>query len=175
VGGGLWELATTQVEIIKEWMPANENWTTLPFVGVIGAYIFVVFGFLSRRCERQADVFGCRAVSCARPDCQSHDGEVVLQPAGKGLCASGIRTFIDALEKVAEINDVSRSRPGWLQSWQHSTIARRVEFLQRMLYDPAAEPRFQRRVALVKWGLALSLATVLLILVGIGGRGILPL
>src|SRR5262249_51107926 len=35
----------------------------LPLFGVLGTYIFVVFGFLSRRCERQADIFGCRAVS----------------------------------------------------------------------------------------------------------------
>jgi STE24 endopeptidase len=127
-------------------------------------YIFVVFGFLSRRCERQADIFGCRAVSCDRPDCPDHGGDVRLLPAARGLCSTGIRTFIRALEKVAHLNGISRSRPGWLQSWQHSTIARRVEFLQHMLSDPGIEPRFQRRVGQVKWALLMGLTAVLVIL-----------
>ncbi len=137
----------------------------LPFVGLLGAYIFVVFGFLSRRCERQADVYGCRAVSCARADCGGHGAELIPVADGKGLCPTGIRTFIEALEKVARLNGISRDRPGWLQSWQHSTIARRVEFLQRVLVDPAVEARFQRTVGLVKWSLLLVLAAALLLLV----------
>jgi STE24 endopeptidase len=98
----------------------------------------VVFGFLSRRCERQADIFGCRTVS--------------------------VPVFVEALEKVARLNGISRDRPGWLMSWQHSTIARRVEFLEKMHVDPRLEPRFQRRVGLVKWGMVLSLAAALVAL-----------
>jgi Zn-dependent protease with chaperone function len=133
----------------------------LPFVGLLGTYIFVVFGFLSRRCERQADIYGCRAVSCQRGDCPGHDAAVLPAPGGLGLCPTGIRTFIEALEKVARLNGISRDRPGWLQSWQHSTIARRVEFLQRVLVEPALERRFQHTVRLVKWVLLLGLAAVL--------------
>jgi STE24 endopeptidase len=137
----------------------REDLAVLPFFVLVGAYIFLVFGFLSRRCERQADIYGCRAVSCGRPDCQGHgDG---TECPGHGLCPTGIRTFIDALEKVARLNGISRDRPGWLQSWQHSTIARRVEFLQRMLDDPGLEPRFQRVVGLVKWVFLLILLGVL--------------
>jgi hypothetical protein len=135
----------------------SEELAVIPLVGVLGAYIFVVFGFLSRRCERQADIFGCRAVSCTRADCLGHCEDVKLAADGRGLCPTGIRTFIDALEKVAFLNGISRDRPGWLQSWQHSTIARRVEFLQGMLRDPALERRFQHRVGLVKWGMLLGL------------------
>src|SRR5713226_759147 len=136
----------------------------LPLFGLVGAYIFVVFGFLSRRCERQADIYGCRAVSCAQSDCHGHDADVEILSGGRGLCPTGIRTFINALEKVASLNGISRERPGWLQSWQHSTIARRVEFLQCVLIDPTLEPRFQRTVTLVKWALFLSLGALLLIL-----------
>src|SRR5262249_43937900 len=123
---GIWNVTTQQVPAMSQLFPANEDWAKLPFVGLAFAYIFVVFGFLSRRCERQADVYGCRAVSCGRTDCQSHGSDAVLAPAATGLCATGIRTFIDALEKVARSNEISRSRPGWFQSWQHSTIACRV-------------------------------------------------
>jgi STE24 endopeptidase len=155
-------------ELLSCWLPglktllnSDDYWANVPFVGVVAAYIFVVFGFLSRRCERQADVFGCRAVSCNRQDCITHEGEATLSTGGSGLCPTGIRTFIAALEKVAEINGISRSRPGWLQSWLHSTFARRIDFLERILADPAAEDRFQRAVRRIKWCLGLGLALAL--------------
>lgn len=159
---GLWGLlANALFADPNGYLPFSRDLEMVPLVAIAGAYIFVVFGFLSRRCERQADIFGCRAVSCSRPDCCGHAGAEVLAPGGHGLCPTGIRTFIDALEKVAHVNGIHRHRPGWLQSWQHSTIARRVEFLQRVLADPGLEPRFQRTVALVKWGLLLVLVATL--------------
>jgi STE24 endopeptidase len=147
----------------------QETVALLPFVGLLGAYMVVVFGFLSRRCEWQADLYGCRTVSCARSDCTDHEPEPPLVPGGQGLCATGIRTFISALEKVAALNGISRDRPGWLQSWQHSTIARRVEFLERVLVDRAVASRFQRRVALVKWGLFLALGLFLILAAQVWG------
>src|SRR5207253_2445656 len=93
----------------------------LPLFGLVGAYIFVVFGFLSRRCERQADIYGCRAVPCAKSNCHQHKEGTELPPKGRGLCPTGILTFISALEKVADLNGISRDKPGWLQSWRHST------------------------------------------------------
>jgi STE24 endopeptidase len=134
------------------------DWKLVSLVPFLAVYLFVVFGFLSRRCERQADIFGCRTVSCGRPTCLGHDEAVA---SGKDLCPTGIHTFICALEKVARLNGISRSRPGWLQSWQHSTIARRVDFLYQMLGDPTVEPQFQQRLGRVKWGLLLGLAGLL--------------
>jgi STE24 endopeptidase len=143
---GLWNVVDTAVQsLLGNYLPAVHEWLTsyeilkmLPLLGLLGVYIFVVFGFLSRRCERQADIFGCRTVS--------------------------VPVFVEALEKVARLNGISRERPGWLMSWQHSTIARRVDFLQQMYDDPRLEPRFQRRVGLVKWGMVLSLAGALVAL-----------
>ncbi len=158
----LWCLLVPYVPLLRD---LGNTLQALPMFTVLGAYIFLVFGFLSRRCERQADVYGCRAVSCGRADCAGHDADAALVPGGRGLCPTGIRTFIEALEKVARLNGISRDRPGWLQSWQHSTIARRVEFLQGVLAEPGLERRFQRRVALVKWGLFVGLAAALLALI----------
>jgi STE24 endopeptidase len=120
---------------VREWLDSYQMLSMLPLLAVLGVYILVVFGFLSRRCERQADIYGCRTVS--------------------------VPVFIEALEKVARLNGISRDQPGWLLSWQHSTIARRVAFLEKMHADPAVEPRFQRRVGLVKWALILGLAALL--------------
>lgn len=136
----------------------------LPAVAVIGIYIFLVFGFLSRRCERQADLFGCRAVSCEHFQCPGHTPELALPAGGKGLCVTGILTFIHALEKVARMNGVSRSRPGLLQSWQHGTIEARVRFLEGVLADPPSEQRFERGVRLVQWGMLVSLGLLIVLL-----------
>jgi Zn-dependent protease with chaperone function len=138
-----------------------EPWLAVPEVALVGSYMFVAFGFLSRRCERQADLFGCRAVSCDDPQCTGHNGQTALTPDGRGLCPTGIRTFIRALDRVAAVNGISRGKPGWLQSWLHSTIARRVAFLEQVIADRSLAVRFQRRVALVKWGLIAGLAAVL--------------
>src|SRR5262249_4539116 len=101
---------------LLEWLNAYGMVAGVPLLLLLGAYMFVVFGFLSRRCERQADIFGCRTVS--------------------------VEVFVEALEKVARLNGISRDRPGWLSSWQHSTIALRVDFLRRLNADPELEPRF---------------------------------
>src|SRR5262249_14438552 len=49
---------------LNSWLDGRQDLQMAPFMVLICAYIFVFFGFLSRRCERQADVYGCRAVSC---------------------------------------------------------------------------------------------------------------
>jgi STE24 endopeptidase len=160
---GLWHAAETLVggEPVQgflrahcgglvEWLRTYKVVAMVPLLLLLGVYMFVVFGFLSRRCERQADIFGCRTVSCA--------------------------VFIEALEKVARLNGISRDRPGWLSSWQHSTIARRVEFIERMSLDPELEPRFQRRVGYVKWGMALSLGAAFgLLFWALGTEGMLDI
>jgi STE24 endopeptidase len=152
--------------------------TVLSFLGVF-AYLFVVFGFISRRCERQADVFGCKAVSCDDPACSGHIDDTQIVPRGRALCPTGILTFVRALERVEEINGSARStgdsRAGrakraagllrfvgaWLSTWQHGTIAKRVEFLRTLNSD--AERQFQRRVTLLRWSL------LLLLIVGVVG------
>jgi len=156
-------LAPYQAELDQAFnLRERRDLAVLPVVGSLGAYVFLVFGFLSRRCERQADIYGCRAVSCRSHDCAGHPQEELAE-GGRGLCTTGIQTFIQALEKVALLNGISRDRPGFLQSWQHSTIARRVGFLQTLLTDPQAERRFQWRVFLVKCALLALLATVLVV------------
>jgi STE24 endopeptidase len=151
---------------VLDGLPLNDAWIPAGALLLL-AYMFLVFGFLSRRCERQADVYGCRAVSCGRGDCVGHENGAALAPRACGLCPTGIRTFIYALEKVASVNGMSRDRPGFLQSWQHGSIARRVAFLYGLLKDPSAEQRFQRRVALVKWGMVVVLGAVLAVLIGV--------
>jgi STE24 endopeptidase len=126
----VWEL------LLRHYWPSFlEPVSTLFLLVLLAAYMYLVFGFLSRRCERQADIYGCHTVTTP--------------------------VFIAALEKVAAVNGVPREKPGWVSSWMHSTIARRVAFLQAMHENPDVGPRFQRRVGLLKWGVVLGLALCL--------------
>ncbi len=142
---------------------ALRSWTSYlaALVGT-GCYIWLVFGFLSRRCERQADVHGCRTVSCDREGCIGHgEGAPPTTPitSRTPLCPVGISTFISALEQVADLNGIRRDKP----SWRHSSIARRVAFLKQLLIEPEAERRFQRRLKWVKWGLVLLLVMIIVV------------
>jgi Zn-dependent protease with chaperone function len=161
---------------VKAWLVSHrvENWAALPPVALVAAYVFLVFGFLSRRCERQADVYGCRAVSCADPNCAGHDAATRYPERARGLCPTGIRSFVRALEQVGYINghaeEQRRLSPAraallgvlsWLRHWVHSTMQRRVNFLLSLIGNPARERRFQRSVAVLRWGLILTLLLTL--------------
>lgn len=92
----------------------------------LGLYVLVVFGAYSRILETQADLYGCRGGSVP--------GE--HRPA---------EAFISALEKLASANGIDRKAA----SWQHASVAQRVDFLRQTETDPACERRFHRRVRLI--------------------------
>jgi Zn-dependent protease with chaperone function len=145
---------------VGEWVRSAQirDWIALPPVILLGVYVFLVFGFLSRRCERQADVYGCRAVSCDTPDCNGHGESTRYPERARGLCRTGIRTFVRALEQVNSINGHDgKGLWAWLRHWVHSTTSRRVSFLLSLIGDSAKERRFQRAVTALRWGLILAL------------------
>jgi len=128
----------------------------------VGLYFLVVFGFVSRKFERQADVFGCRAVSCGRAGCPPHldpNGASGDVPATAALCPVGIRTFANALANVATLNGMEHGR----RSWRHGSIARRIAFLEGLEGQPDAERRFQRGVSRLRLVLALGLIAAALV------------
>ncbi len=113
---------------------------------------FLVFGWVSRRFERQADVYG--AVAAAR---QAEETE------GKGrLPVRGAMIMGAALERIAMLNGISMSS----RSWRHSSIASRIGFLRRLASEDGAYPRFRRSLVLVKTGI------VMLVLAGAAGYGL---
>ncbi len=159
------------------WLPPDwvQDWISLPPILLMATYIFFVFGYLSRRCERQADVYGCRAVSCGSANCSGHDATTIYPEQARGLCPTGIRTFVRALERVSSVNEHPlspadrrrsagarvRSLLGWLRAWQHATMPQRVAFLLSLIEEPDRERRFQRSVRALGWGLILALAGIL--------------
>lgn len=164
VSAGEWLLARLRAASdqawVHEWFARDTLGGYLPGLVFLGSYVWLVFGFLSRRCERQADVYGCKTVSCSDPQCTGHDDTTPGEAASKSdrdLCRTGIATFIAALEQVADLNGIRRDKP----SWRHSSIARRVEFLRRLQENPQLEPLFQNRLRWTKIALFAGLAAVL--------------
>lgn len=174
----------TAVFALLEQGRANSGWvipsawqqwlSVLPLVGM-GTYLFVVFGLLSRRCERQADIYGCRAGSCANPNCYAHDEDTVIVPNGQALCRTGINSLIRALDRVADLHGLDSPSSGqrgkllprvwsWVRAWQHGPMSSRIEFLQRVIEDPTLGDRTDRRVGRFRILLAVALVTSILAL-----------
>ena len=133
------------------WIPADQISRVDEFaeaaliLGSLGVFFWLVFGHLSRRFERQADVFGCKVVSCGVSECPPHfdfeEGIHGLEPANSlspGLCPVGIQIFSAALAKVACQNGIDASA----RSWRHGSIANRLKFLRRLRPTPGAKNSF---------------------------------
>lgn len=107
----------------------------LTMLAIMAIYVFLIFGAYSRMLEGQADLFACR-IMC---------WDSAFRPA---------ETFVSALERLAVSGGVDRNAA----SWQHASIAKRVEFLNRASQDPRYEEVFQRRL----WWLGSLLAGVVI-------------
>jgi STE24 endopeptidase len=113
-----------------EWLALGEFGLSIPtglvLLGLMAVYVVVVFGHYSRQLEHQADLFGCRWMT---PEAQR----------------TGLERFTSALEKLALTGGAARDA----RTWQHASIARRIDFLSQLSRDPKRELRFQRRVRLL--------------------------
>lgn len=95
----------------------------------------VGFGWLSRRFERQADVYGAW---CAGLDVAGGGGENPL--------AAGAPTFVTALENVGLLNGMSRTA----RNWRHGSIASRVAFLKNWTVAGYSRFAFDQSIARIK-------------------------
>lgn len=138
-------------------------------IGGLLAYMLLVFGPYCRMLEGQADLFGCRLLAEAHGD--SSEMAFLGQPAApKALCepmenacaqsdrlspaegyGDAVHRYVAALEGLVLGGGVDRDRAGW----QHSSIARRVDFLRLAAADPGFEPGYHRRIRWINTALAL--------------------
>ncbi|MFO0935063.1 MAG: M48 family metallopeptidase [Gemmataceae bacterium] len=143
---------------------AYQDWLIPIPVILLGVYLFLAFGFLSRRCERQADLFGSKAVSCSNARCEGHDENTVFPETVGTLCPTGLRTFSNALDRVG---GAEGTRPrglaklwAMIRSWQHGPTGDRIDYLMGLIERPELERQFQRRVFALRLFIALSLITI---------------
>jgi len=127
----------------------------------IGVLVAVVvwgagFGWLSRRFERQADLFAARCVTppadrCVEP-CGVHPGDGTSTPSGPHLCATAASVFASSLDRVAILNGIPHEE----RSWRHSSIGYRIRFLKSLAGDPNRLARFERVIHRAKAGLLVA-------------------
>lgn len=154
----LGELISTADPVIKQlaaftpWQPSfvAELFEGSGLLIVIGLYFWLVFGQISRRFEREADIFGGKVVSCSLSDCPTPHGDpdddrvIRTGPARvpQLLCPVGIRIFADALANVARCNGLDQNG----RSWRHGSIAHRIAFIRGLERHPERERSFDARL-----------------------------
>lgn len=126
---------------------------------VLGLVLAVKWGLLffsvSRKFERQADLYGVRAlesagVPCSQP-CLLHnrlEQGPPAPPAG-AVCTTCAHLFSDTLHDVAVLNGIAPEAG----SLRHGSIAGRSRFLLGLASDPRSTLEFERAVARTKWGI----------------------
>ena len=97
-------------------------------IGGILLWFGVLMGFISRRFEQQADVFGALATGRAHG---VTDGDPDEHP------------FVRALTQIAmQMGDIRE-----MKGWRHFSLGSRIEFIGRFLTEPDERRRYRRRIA----------------------------
>ncbi len=117
------------------------------------------FGYLSRRCELESDLYAVRATSCPAACSEPNPDRRVFTretdgAAETGLCEHRVAVFASALRRIARLNGSAETAGGW----RHFSVARRRAFLARMLASPAAAARFERKMRWLKTGVIAAAA-----------------
>ncbi|MEM1354189.1 MAG: M48 family metallopeptidase [Planctomycetota bacterium] len=159
---GLTEQATIGVLFLVE--RSASPWDTSPWLtylrdpdvqtfiiaGPTFALTLLVFGWVSRRVERQADVFAARYLSqTAEQPAQDEVGKPAFD-------AESVGAMVRALQRVADLNHIPVGR----RSWRHGSIAWRQEHLNALIGQRLDRARIDRVIGRIK---AATLAGVLVI------------
>ncbi|HWL95334.1 MAG TPA: M48 family metallopeptidase [Phycisphaerae bacterium] len=110
------------------------------------------FAWLSRKFERQADLFGVRCITPDVPECLAAC-PVHGTPRKAGLCVTAAGIFERTLTRIAELNGIPKESP----SWRHGSIESRCQLIERFVKDIASLRRFDRKILAIKMGLLAAL------------------
>jgi STE24 endopeptidase len=125
---------------------------------VVGVGLFfLVFGFLSRRFERQADVYAARTIEKHAGAELEMGGDRFATPTSGGpgrVGQHGAAVFTSALYRVAVVNNI----PIAARNFSHGSIATRMKYLKDLASEPQRTDEFDRFMVLVYSGLLVALA-----------------
>jgi STE24 endopeptidase len=132
-------------EVDDAWRMATDIVLTIVAFGVA----FILFGYFSRRLERQADVYAARAIQHAEETGAS--GE----PRKTAVGPIGAAAIGGALLRAAEINHI----PASARSFRHGSIQHRVNFIESIAHDPERTLAFDRSMRAIYTVMTICLVT----------------
>jgi Zn-dependent protease with chaperone function len=112
-----------------------------------GAIALILFGWMSRRYERQADTFAVQHLSRSAPP-KSDEERPSNEVRSDIVTPEAVYTMHSALESIARLNSVDPQR----RSWRHGSIAWRQSYLASIIGQPLDRlpiDRVVRRMKLV--------------------------
>lgn len=152
-----WLMAGAVMELFGQLFDCEGAWsqtslTTVQGIGLAATFVFwmIGFGWLSRRFERQADLFGARCVTPEAADCHLpcsvHLAGRSTDAGSERVCATAAALFASALDRVASVSGIPHEE----RSWRHSSVGSRIRFLHSLAGDPARAIQFERVVRRAK-------------------------
>jgi STE24 endopeptidase len=126
----------------------------------------LVFGYVSRKFERQADVFAARTiqstpalqpagVTAGFPEEMEEIAPMEIESNADHVGRRGAAIFCSALDRVAAVNNI----PVAARSWCHGSIAKRMRYLEFLSRDSRRTRDFDRFMRWLYVALIISLLT----------------
>ncbi len=140
--------------------PAVDIAPRVDLVGTAVAVVvlFAVFGWVSRRFERQADTFAVQHLS-RWPSTSENESEPQAQSrtssdcAGETITVEAVQTMQQALHTIARLHAAPLTR----HSWRHGSIAWRSAYLASLIGRDASTLPIDRQVKWIKLAAAIAL------------------
>ena len=135
----------------------EQPWVGFLSTAVAVLVLFMVFGWVSRRFERQADTFAVQHLSRwpspsekeSEPQAQSRTSD----RAGETITVEAVQTMQQALHRIARLHAVALTR----HSWRHGSIAWRSAYLASLIGRDASTLPIDRQVKWIKLAAAIAL------------------
>jgi Zn-dependent protease with chaperone function len=99
----------------------------------------LAFGWVSRRIERQADVFAVQHLAMNAEEAEDAEDAPPATQAAQTFDEASVQTMVYALQRVSELNHAPTTR----KSWRHGSIAWRQD--HRRSRSPARQNRHTHR------------------------------
>lgn len=163
-------LALIAVELVLRgadalsWLP-NEPAEAATFIVNVAplALGLLLFGWVSRRFERQADTFAVQHLSGLNESKSSDAGAAPPSNAQRVVSVESVRAMRGALAIIAELNTLDPNR----KSWRHGSIAWRQAYLQTLIGRALLKLPIDR---LIRW---IKLAAAIILIGAFGSEALL--
>jgi Zn-dependent protease with chaperone function len=138
--------------------PEAAQWIGLAGTAAVMLASLLVFGWICRRFERQADTFAVQDLS-RKDSLASIDADHSESPSGERVTSEAVVAMAGALDTIAHLNGIDPDRP----SWRHGSIAWRRRYLLSLVDRPIESLPIDRLIRRIKLG------TLMLLLAGVAG------